>query len=92
MAARATILDFRIRIILAIFDLQVTPILPIKFRVNGPFYSGEEVQNRFSRWQLWQPSSISDRNDFSYFLSTSHLDDSYQVSNQFAFPFRRSEK
>ena len=28
--------------ILAIFDLQVTPILPIKFPVNGPFYPGEE--------------------------------------------------
>ena len=25
----------------------VIPILPIKFRVNGPFCSGEEVQNRF---------------------------------------------
>ena len=42
---------------LAIFYLQVTPILRIKFRVNEPFYSGEEVQNRFSRW----PSCISDR-------------------------------
>ena len=29
--------------ILAIFDLQVVPILPIKFRVNRPFASGEEV-------------------------------------------------
>ena len=46
-------LGFPIRMILAIFDLQVTPILPIKFRVNWFFYSG--VQNRFSRWQLWQP-------------------------------------
>ena len=27
--------------ILVIFDLQVTPILPIKFQINGPFYSGE---------------------------------------------------
>ena len=35
--------------ILAIFDVQVTPILPIKFRVNGPFCSGEEVQNIFKR-------------------------------------------
>ena len=61
---------------LAIFDLQVTLILPIKFQVNGSLYSGEEVQNRFLRWQLWRPSRISNRNDFSYFLSTSHLDDS----------------
>ena len=28
--------------------LQATRILPIKFRVNGPFGSGE-VQNRFPR-------------------------------------------
>ena len=75
-------------------DLQHfnTPILPIKFRVSGPFYSGE-VQNRFSRWQLWRQSCISDRNDFSYFWSTSQLDDFYQVSSQLAFWFRRrSEK
>ena len=53
--------------ILAIIDLQVTSILPIKFRVNGPFFSGGEVQNRFSRWQLWRPSCISNQNNFSYF-------------------------
>ena len=52
-----------IRIILAIFDLQVTPMLSTKFQVNWPFGSGE-AKNRFSRWR---PSCISDRNDFSYF-------------------------
>ena len=31
---------FPIRIILATFDLQVTLILPMKFRVNWPFVSG----------------------------------------------------
>ena len=50
--------------ILAIFDLQVTLMLPSKFGVNWPFGSGEEAKNRFSRW--W-PSWISDRHDFSYF-------------------------
>ena len=49
--------------ILAIFDLQVTPMLPNKFGVNWPFGSGE-AKNRFSRWR---PSWIFDRNDFSYF-------------------------
>ena len=34
--------------ILAIFALQVTPMLPTKFRVNWPFGSGEETKNRFS--------------------------------------------
>ena len=57
-------LGFPIRMILAIFYLQDTPILPIKLRVNGPFGSGEEVKNRFSRWR---PSWISDWKDFSYF-------------------------
>ena len=36
--------------ILAIFDLQVTPMLPSKFGINWPFGSGEEAKNRFSRW------------------------------------------
>ena len=46
------------------FYLQVTPMLPTKFRVNWPFSSEEEGKNRFSRWP---PSWISDWNDFSYF-------------------------
>ena len=52
---------------LAIFDLQVTPMLPTKFRVNWPFGSEEEAKNTFSRWPPWWPFWISDRNDFSYF-------------------------
>ena len=57
-------LGFSIGTILAIFDLQVTPMLPSKFGVNWPFGSGEEAKNRFSRWR---PSWISDRHNFSYF-------------------------
>ena len=67
---------------LAIFDLQVTPMLPIEFGVDWPFCSGEEAKNRFSRWRPWRPSWIFDRNEFSYFWSTSHPDASYQVSSQ----------
>ena len=48
-------LGFLIETILSIFDLQVALILPTKFQVNWLFCSGEDVQNRFSRWQ---PSSI----------------------------------
>ena len=44
---------------LAIFDLQVTLMLPAKFQVKCHFGSGEEAKNRFSRWPQ--------RNDFSYF-------------------------
>ena len=60
-------LGFPIRMTSAIFDLQVTPILSIRFRDNRSFYSGEEVQNRFLRWQLWRPSCISNWNHFSCF-------------------------
>ena len=40
-------LGFLISRILAIFDLQVTLMLPTKFGVNWPFGSGDEVKNRF---------------------------------------------
>ena len=49
---------------MAIFYLQLAPILPIKFLVNWPFASEEEAQNRISRWwSAW----ISDRNDLTIF-------------------------
>ena len=60
-------LGFPIRIILAISDLQISLILPIKFQVNRPFRSGEEVQNIFSRWWLWQPYWISNRTILAIF-------------------------
>ena len=44
--------------ILAIFDLQVTPMPPTKLRVNWPFGAGEEAKNRFSRWRPKRPSWI----------------------------------
>ena len=83
-------LGFQIGTILAIFDLQVTLMLPSNFGVNWPFGSGEEAKNRFSRWRPWRPAWISDRNDFSYFWSTSHPNASYQVSSQLAQGCRRS--
>ena len=48
-------LGFPIGMILAIFDVPVTTILPIKFGVNWPFGSGE-AKNRFSRWRPSWPS------------------------------------
>ena len=56
-------LGFPIGRILAIFDLQVTLMLPSKFVVNWPFGSGEEAKIRFSRWPSW----LSDRHNFIYF-------------------------
>ena len=35
---------------------------------NWPFGSGDQGQNRISRWPPWWPSWISDQNNFSYFL------------------------
>ena len=40
-------LGFPISTILAIFDLQVTPMLPSKFGVNWPFGSGGEAKIDF---------------------------------------------
>ena len=78
-------LGFPIAIMFAIFDVQTNPMLPIKCQVNQPFGSGEEAKNTFSRrWPSW----ISHHNNFSYFLSTSHPDASYQVWCLLAFQFR----
>ena len=51
-------LGFPIGTILATFDIQVTPMLHTKFRVNWHFGLGQEAKNRFSRWPPWQPSWI----------------------------------
>ena len=77
MATMVAILDFRSKQFKLFLNLHVTLMLPTKFRVKWPFSSGEEAKNRFSRWLSWRPSWISDRDDFSYFCSTGHLDASY---------------
>ena len=69
MAATAVIFDFWSERFLAIFDLQVIPILPTKFQVNWPFDSGEETIK-----YCHGGHQISDRNDFTYFKYTSHPD------------------
>ena len=51
--------------ILAIFDLQVTSMLPTMFQVNS--VQEKKQKNRFSRWLPWGPLWISNRNDFSNF-------------------------
>ena len=44
---------FPIGTIFAIFNVQVTPMLPSKFQDHWPFGSGEEAQNRL-RWPPWR--------------------------------------
>ena len=56
MDAMAAMWDFLWQLFELFFYLQVTPMLPTKFRVNWPFSSEEEGKNRFSRWP---PSWIS---------------------------------
>ena len=87
---------FPIGTILAICDLQVASMLPTqkgKRKVQGvpqsqiPSFEsiGLSVQeSRFLRLRPWGPPWISDRNNFSYFRSTSHPNTSYQVSSRLA--------
>ena len=42
------------------------------FEVNWLFGSGEEAQNRFSRWGLWRPSWICELSNFSYLTYKMH--------------------
>ena len=74
MATTVAILDFPSEKFNFLFHLQVTPMLPTKLHVNGPFVSGGEAENKLSRLWPWRPSYIFDRNNFSYFLSISHPD------------------
>ena len=56
---------YRNRTILAILNLYVTPMPPIKFWLNQTCSLGGDDIWRISRWPPWQPSWISERNNFS---------------------------
>ena len=79
-------LGFLIWTFLAIFDLQVTLMLPTESQANWLFSSEEEVKTGF------QDGLGGQRNNFSYFWSTSHPDTFYRVSSQLAHQFSRSKK
>ena len=67
-------LRFRIRTILAIFYLQITPMLPTKFQIIWPFGSGEKAKKKkkkIFKMATYLPSWISDRSDLSYIQLTS---------------------
>ena len=76
-------LGFPIRTILAIFDLQVTPMLPTMFGVNWLLGSGEEAKNRFSRWLPWRPSWISNRHNFRMILAIFDLQVTQMLPSKF---------
>ena len=66
--------------ILTILNLYVALMPPIKFRLNQCL--GGDVVWRISRWPPWQPSWISEWNDFSKSESLCRTDASHQVSAQ----------
>ena len=71
-----------IGMILAILNLCVTVMPPIKFLLNPTYVLGGDVLWTISRWLPWWPSWISEQNDFSNFESLCHCDTSHQVSAQ----------
>ena len=82
--------------ILVLYDLQGYSPGPHaskrSFKSVGFSVQEKKQKHTFLRLRPWQPSCISDRNNFSYILSTRHPDASYQVSSQLAFRFRRRAK
>ena len=60
---------------------------PTKFQLNPPCHSGADVISTFSRWLPWQPSWISEQNDFSNSKSPCC---SYQVGDQSDLGFMNS--
>ena len=77
---------------LAIFHLHVNLLLHPKFQLKWLCGLWENVQNRFSRWQLWWPSWISDQHHFSLFRSRSHPVAKEQVSTQTDQKFGKYQK
>ena len=83
-------LGFQIGMTLVIFFLQLSLIVSAKCLVNWSFVLREYVLNTFSKWRLWQPSLGFYRNNYGYFdQQVKSHDNSYQVSTQLAFWFRR---
>ena len=75
-------LEYLNGMILAILNLCVTVMLPIKFQLNPTFGLGGDVVWRISRWPPWQPSWISERNNLINPESLCRSDASHKVSAQ----------
>ena len=79
MADMTAILDFRAKQF-KLFLIYKSPkcFLP-SFESNGLSVQEKKRKVGFSRLLSWRPAWIFDRDDFSYFWSTGHLDASYLV-------------
>ena len=77
---------YRTRTISAILNLYVALMPPIKFRLNPHYSLGGDVIWRIWRWP-WQPSLMSEWNEFSSSESPCLPKASHQVSAQSDLPF-----
>ena len=75
--------------ILAILNLCVTVMLPIKFWLNPTYGLGWDVIWRISRWRPWGPSWLSERYNFSNSKSLCCSNASHQVLAQSHLRFGR---
>ena len=75
------------KMVLAILNLYVALMPPIKFQLN-PTYGLEDVVWTFSRWPIWRPSSILEQNDFINSTSPCGPNASHQVWAQSDLGFR----
>ena len=72
----------------AILNLYIAPKPPIKFQLDPTYGMGEDVFWRFSRWPIWWPSWILEKNDFSNSNSPCGPNASHQVWAQSDLGFR----
>ena len=77
------------KMILAILNLHVTVMPPTKFLLNPTYHTEADVVWRFSWWPPWQPSWISEQNNFNNSKSLCCFHASYQVSAQSNSQFGR---
>ena len=76
------------RMILAMQNLYVAPMPPIKLQLNLIYSLRRDVSCRFSRWPTGQPSWISEQNDFSNSNSPCGPNASHQICAQSDLGFR----
>ena len=58
-------LGYRNGTMLAVLNFHIAPMPPTKFQLKLTYGFAGDVVWRISRWPLWWPSWISERNDFS---------------------------
>ena len=79
LATLGAISDNIRRMILAILNLYVVLMPPIKFGLNPDYGLGEDVIWRISRWPPWWPAWMSEWNKFRSSESPCFLDAFYQI-------------